>query len=78
MENYETPRYSNKFESVTKETYQGMACRIIDGGDMSEGINVRKGARHFYSVSCAKRYTENENKIIANLQFGDWYHLNTR
>ena len=30
------------------------------------------------SVSCAKTYTENENKIIANLQFGDWYHLNTR
>ena len=30
------------------------------------------------SVPCAKRYTENENKIIANLQFGDWYHLNTR
>ena len=30
------------------------------------------------SVSCAKGYTENENKIIANLQFGDWYHLNTR
>ena len=30
------------------------------------------------SVSCAKGYTENENKIIAHLQFGDWYHLNTR
>ena len=30
------------------------------------------------SVPYAKRYTENENKIIANLQFGDWYHLNTR
>ena len=30
------------------------------------------------SVPCAKTYTENENKIIANLQFGDWYHLNTR
>ena len=30
------------------------------------------------SVPCAKRYTENENKIIAYLQFGDWYHLNTR
>ena len=30
------------------------------------------------SVPCAKGYTENENKIIANLQFGDWYHLNTR
>ena len=30
------------------------------------------------SVLCAKEYTENENKIIANLQFGDWYHLNTR
>ena len=29
-------------------------------------------------VPCAKEYTENENKIIANLQFGDWYHLNTR
>ena len=29
-------------------------------------------------VPCAKGYTENENKIIANLQFGDWYHLNTR
>ena len=29
------------------------------------------------SVPCAKGYTENENKIIANLQFGDWYHLNT-
>ena len=27
------------------------------------------------SVPCAKRYTENENKIIAYLQFGDWYHL---
>ena len=30
------------------------------------------------SVPCSKEYTENENKIIANLQFGDWYHLNTR
>ena len=30
------------------------------------------------SVPCAKGYTENENKIIANLQFGDWYNLNTR
>ena len=30
------------------------------------------------SVPCAKGYTENENKIIANLQFGDWYDLNTR
>ena len=29
-------------------------------------------------VPCAKEYTENENKIIAHLQFGDWYHLNTR
>ena len=29
-------------------------------------------------VPCAKGYTENENKIIAYLQFGDWYHLNTR
>ena len=28
-------------------------------------------------VPCAKGYTENENKIIANVQFGDWYHLNT-
>ena len=33
---------------------------------------------HKNSVPCAKWYTENENKIIANLQFGDWYHLNTR
>ena len=30
------------------------------------------------SVPCAKRYRENENKIIADLQFGDWYHLHTR
>ena len=30
------------------------------------------------SVPCAKRHTENENKRIAYLQFGDWYHLNTR
>ena len=30
------------------------------------------------SVPCAKGYTENEIKIIANLQFGDWYHLKTR
>ena len=30
------------------------------------------------SVPCAKRYTENENKIIAYLQFGDRFHLNTR
>ena len=30
------------------------------------------------SVPCAKGYTENENKIIAYLQFGEWYHLNTR
>ena len=33
---------------------------------------------HNNSVPCAKGYTENENKIIAYLQFGDWYHLNTR
>ena len=30
------------------------------------------------SVPCAKGYAENENEIIANLQFGDWYHLKTR
>ena len=30
------------------------------------------------SVPCAKAYRENENKIIADLQFGDWYHLHTR
>ena len=30
------------------------------------------------SVSCAKAYRENENKRIAYLQSGDWYHLNTR
>ena len=29
-------------------------------------------------MPCAKAYTENKNKIIAYLQFGDWYHLNTR
>ena len=35
--------------------------------------------RHYKnSVPCAKSYTENENKIIAYLQSGDWYHLNTR
>ena len=35
--------------------------------------------RHYKnSVSCAKGYTENENKRIAYLQSGDWYHLNTR
>ena len=31
-----------------------------------------------YSVPCAKGYRENENKIIAYLQFCDWYHFNTR
>ena len=30
------------------------------------------------SVPCAKAYKENENKIIADLQFGDWYHLHMR
>ena len=30
------------------------------------------------SVPRAKGYTENENKRIADLQFGDWYHLHTR
>ena len=30
------------------------------------------------SVPWAKGYTDNENKIIAYLQFGDWYHLHTR
>ena len=30
------------------------------------------------SVPCAKGYRGNENKIIAYLQSGDWYHLNTR
>ena len=35
--------------------------------------------RHYKnSVPCAKGYRENENKIIADLQFGDWYHLHTR
>ena len=33
---------------------------------------------HKNSVPCAKAYRENENKIIADLQFGDWYHLHTR
>ena len=30
------------------------------------------------SMPCAKGYTKNKKKIIANLQFSDWYHLNTR
>ena len=33
------------------------------------------------SVPCAKGYTENENEIIAYLQFDDWYHnemINTK
>ena len=30
------------------------------------------------SVPCAKGYRENENKRIADLQSGDWYHLHTR
>ena len=30
------------------------------------------------SVPCAKGYTENQNKLIAYFQFGDWYHLITR
>ena len=30
------------------------------------------------SVPYAKGYRENENKRIADLQSGDWYHLNTR
>ena len=30
------------------------------------------------SVPCAKGYRENENETIADLQFGDWYHLHTR
>ena len=30
-----------------------------------------------FSVWCAKAYKENKNKIVAYLQFGDWYHLNT-
>ena len=35
--------------------------------------------RHYKnSVPCAKGYRENENKIIADLQSGDWYHLHTR
>ena len=35
--------------------------------------------RHYKNpVPCAKRYRENENKRIADLQFGDWYHLHTR
>ena len=29
-------------------------------------------------VPCAKGYRENENKRIAYLQSGDWYHLNTK
>ena len=33
--------------------------------------------RHYKnSVPCAKGYRENENKRIAYLQSGDWYHLN--
>ena len=35
--------------------------------------------RHYKnSVPCAKQYRENENKIIADLQSGDWYHIHTR
>ena len=35
--------------------------------------------RHYKNpVPCAKGYRENENKRIAYLQSGDWYHLNTR
>ena len=30
------------------------------------------------SMPCAKGYRENENEIIAYLQSGDWYHLNTK
>ena len=31
-----------------------------------------------HPVPCTKWYRENENKIIADIQFGDWYHLHTR
>ena len=35
--------------------------------------------RHYKNpVPCAKGYRENENKRIAYLQSGDWYHLHTR
>ena len=35
--------------------------------------------RHYKNpVPCTKGYRENENKRIAYLQSGDWYHLNTR
>ena len=35
--------------------------------------------RHYKNpVPCVKGYRENENKRIAYLQSGDWYHLNTR
>ena len=33
----------NKYLSVIKETYQGMTCRILHGGDMSERFNVKTG-----------------------------------
>ena len=35
----------NKYVSVPKETYQGMTCRILHGGDMSESFNVKTGVR---------------------------------
>ena len=35
--------------------------------------------RHYKNpVPCDKGYRENGNKRIADLQFGDWYHLHTR
>ena len=42
MRHYGIP---NKYVSVIKETYQGMTCRILHGGDMSESFNVQTGVR---------------------------------
>ena len=54
------------------------ATEIVD--DMRLELQQYLFTLRYYknSVSCAKRYTENENKIIAYLQFGDWYNLITR
>ena len=42
MRHYGIP---NKYVSVIRETYQGMECRVLHGGDMSESFNVQTGVR---------------------------------
>ena len=53
------------------DIFVGVGAFVIGLSQISSFLSLFTLRYYKNSVPCAKGYTENENKIIANLQFGD-------